>query len=358
MSVSNEPFSLSPWYLHNQRLLGLFNQEVFDARLERARRIGDLAGYRHAPGIYNHVMTTCLVEWLRNTKAPSLGEMILRATLRPGALFTHYGLFHFKGLGHHGPAVEPFKARSGRPLPTARSKLDPLAPGCQLSVTYSPEHLLSVSSWEFMSGNKTMLFLGAVDSQTPLEIRAVPFAFGTMLTDYTSGTPSIFALRWNSSLEVTIDEIDSFDRVRGTPHVGREEINALRDIPEEHVKTAFAEIIGEAFVVKDWGGEQSDLFSNRVILDGRRVNTAFAFKGPAKFQPMTPAILGKNGDQLFRLFAEPAELFVLQHCHQITTAVRAQMRAFATRPGEPKLFCLIDGADTLRLLRAYKKCGF
>ncbi len=73
---------------------------------------------------------------------------------------------------------------------------------------------------------------------------------------------------------------------------------------------------------------------------------------------MTMADLGKNGDQINRLFAEPAELLVLQHCHEITPPVRGTMRAFAEQMGNPRLFCLINGYDTLRLLKAYGKCGF
>ncbi|MCS1412289.1 MAG: hypothetical protein M2R45_05495 [Verrucomicrobia subdivision 3 bacterium] len=68
--------------------------------------------------------------------------------------------------------------------------------------------------------------------------------------------------------------------------------------------------------------------------------------------------LGKNGDQINRLFNEPADLLVLQHCHEITAPVRGTMRAFAQRMGDLRIFCLINGYDTVRLLRAYGKCGF
>jgi hypothetical protein len=85
---------------------------------------------------------------------------------------------------------------------------------------------------------------------------------------------------------------------------------------------------------------------------GRRIATALMFKGPAKFAPLTPAGLGKNGDQIDRLFSEPADLLLLQHCHEIKTALRGQMRAYAQEIGKLKLFCLIDGYDTMRLLRA------
>jgi len=132
----------------------------------------------------------------------------------------------------------------------------------------------------------------------------------------------------------------------------------LRPRSEAEIKGAFAEIIGEPMVPKDWGGERSDLFSSRVLFNKSRISTAFAFKGPAQFKPMTLAELGKNGDQIDRLFSEPADLFVLQHCHEITSPVRSTMRAYAEQTGRPRLFCIIDGYDTLRVLRAYNLCGF
>ena len=94
------------------------------------------------------------------------------------------------------------------------------------------------------------------------------------------------------------------------------------------------------------------------MIDGQRISTAFLLKGPAKFHPMTPADLEKNGDQIGRLFDEPADLLVLQHCHEVKTAVRKQMRAYAQRMNQPRQFCIIDGYDTLRILQAYRKCGF
>jgi len=33
------------------------------------------------------------------------------------------------------------------------------------------------------------------------------------------------------------------------------------------------------------------------------------------------------------------------------------MRAYAQQMGNPRLFCLINGYDTLRVLQAYGKCG-
>jgi hypothetical protein len=164
--------------------------------------------------------------------------------------------------------------------------------------------------------------------------------------------------RWSKYLEVHIDQIDSFAKVQGyRPDLTRRSLDKLRGIPEADIKSAFAEIIGEPTVPKDWGGEKSDLFSTFVEVSGARTSAAFAFKGPAKFKPMTMAELGKNGDQIPRLFEEPADLLVLQHCHEITTAVLKTMRAFANDMGNPRMYCVINGYDTIRVLEAYGKCG-
>jgi hypothetical protein len=158
---------------------------------------------------------------------------------------------------------------------------------------------------------------------------------------------------------VHIDGIDEFSSVRELPPKRtKANLARLKLVPESRIKRAFAEIIGEPFVQKDWGGERSDLFTSRVRIQGDRISTAFVFKGPAQFQPMTLAQLGKNGDQIDRLFTEPADLFVLQHCHEITPPVRGAMRAYAQQIGRPRLYCVIDGYDTIRLLEAYGKCGF
>jgi hypothetical protein len=63
--------------------------------------------------------------------------------------------------------------------------------------------------------------------------------------------------------------------------------------------------------------------------------------------------LGKNNDQIVRLASEPADVLIVQHCHDILPAVRQTLRAFAVQPGRPRRYCLIDGRDSLRLLMGY-----
>ena len=68
---------------------------------------------------------------------------------------------------------------------------------------------------------------------------------------------------------------------------------------------------------------------------------------------MTMSHLGKNGDQIVRLAHEPAEILIVQHCHDIASAVIETLKVFATQPSNPRFFCLVDGRESLRLLNAF-----
>jgi len=130
------------------------------------------------------------------------------------------------------------------------------------------------------------------------------------------------------------------------------DVNEMRHISEAAFKACLAIILGDP-TRKDWGGETSDHFTSQLHLQDRRVTGAFLLKGPARFAPMSLNHLGKNNDQIYRLAQEPADVLFVQHCHEIESAVRATLRAFAVQPGRPRRYCLIDGKDSLRLLKAY-----
>lgn len=149
-----------------------------------------------------------------------------------------------------------------------------------------------------------------------------------------------------------IEDIDEFDRVAATPTPS--DFSIMREISERAFKQCLGELLGDS-VVADWGGEQSDHFTSHLHLGGKRHSAAFLLKGPARFSPMGLNHLGKNNDQIYRLSAEPAELLVVQHCHDVLPAVRATLRAFAVQPGQSRRYCVIDGRDSLRLLQAYDK---
>jgi hypothetical protein len=68
--------------------------------------------------------------------------------------------------------------------------------------------------------------------------------------------------------------------------------------------------------------------------------------------------MGKNGDQLGRLFLSEAQLFFAVYHSKIDESVAQQMRAYAlTRAlgGFRVYYCLIDGDDLARLAAAYPR---
>ena len=153
--------------------------------------------------------------------------------------------------------------------------------------------------------------------------------------------------------EVFAEDIDEFSEIASVPIP--DDASVMRDISERAFKHCLASILGQE-AEKDWGGEHSDLYSTHLHLNGRRVTGAFLLKGPANFSRMRLNHLGANNDQIVRLANEPAELLVVQHSHEIGTDVRSTLRAFANGLGAVRRrYCLIDGSDSLRILKAYGK---
>ncbi len=154
---------------------------------------------------------------------------------------------------------------------------------------------------------------------------------------------------------ITLDDIDSFFRVRTL----RVEPGVYTAIAETRFKAGIAKILGEGGRFKDWGGERNDLYTSRVRVSGRRYPAAFAFKGPGTKGILTPARMGKNGDQIQRLFKTPASIFIVQYWGQVAESVIEQMEEFAKAKsagnGIVVFFGVIDGDDSNRLLKAYPK---
>jgi hypothetical protein len=152
---------------------------------------------------------------------------------------------------------------------------------------------------------------------------------------------------------ITIDDIDSFRRI-ARMRIDPEDYVA---IPESKFKNGIAKILGERGKFKDWGGERNDLYTNKVRISGRRLPAAFAFKGKGTRGILTPRHMGKNGDQIQRLFKTPASVFIVQYWGQIHESIVEQMAEFAkvksAFEGSLVQYGIIDGSDSYRLLKAY-----
>lgn len=158
----------------------------------------------------------------------------------------------------------------------------------------------------------------------------------------------------NLAVPVTIDDVESFKAVKKIP----EGLDYVK-MAESKFKHGVAQILGEKGSFKDWGGESRDLSSTRLHLDGKRRRAAFAFKGPGKSGRLTPAKMGKNGDQIQRLARCPADVFFVQYWAEVDDSVMQQLEQLMTAKSflesRKVWYGVIDGQDSVRLIQAYPK---
>ena len=156
-----------------------------------------------------------------------------------------------------------------------------------------------------------------------------------------------------------VEDIDSFRKVRDiNPSLVREFLKeGFFDKSEDFIQTALERILDVPFHKKDWSGEQNDLYTANTRINGSRCSTAFLLKGNGlKAKEMQIKHCGKNGDQILRLCNSPADILIVQYVGNISEAIITdidgkvrQMRA----DGKKAWYCIMDGQDTARVLRAY-----
>jgi hypothetical protein len=158
---------------------------------------------------------------------------------------------------------------------------------------------------------------------------------------------------------IYVEDIDSFRKVRDVnPAVVMDVLkDGYLDRSEDFVQTALERILSVPFHKKDWGGEQNDLYTANVLINGARHETAFLLKGNGlRVRAMEIKHCGANGDQLLRLCNSPARLYVVQYVGTISEAVIADIDGKvrqARSQGKEAWYCIMDGQDTARVLRAY-----
>src|ERR1700674_1607833 len=115
-----------------------------------------------------------------------------------------------------------------------------------------------------------------------------------------------FRIRSESIRVEDIKEFSKTGRIKATSHM------RPARLPEKKMKQGILQLLGETKTPKDWGGENNDIFTDRITLFGKKRRAAFALKGPAKKGALVPKMMGKNGDQIQRLFDLPATVFIGQ----------------------------------------------
>jgi hypothetical protein len=158
-----------------------------------------------------------------------------------------------------------------------------------------------------------------------------------------------------------VEDIDSFRKVRDVNPRAVSDLlkaNGLFEKSENDVQLAFEKILAVPMHKEDWGGEINDLYTTNIVINNARTDAAFLLKGNGlRKAKMEIADCGKNGDQLLRLTKSPARLLVVQFVGQVSEAViddiAGKVRDLTKQRGEQHHYCIIDGQDTARLMRAY-----
>ncbi len=342
--MDDETPRFSTFYIHVQRTFDSLGPRV-------SERFGLVPSEQIERGWYYSLLSEELLRALERAKPPTLGEAVVHNNLKPGMIVSHYGLFYCRGVGQ-------YLSDKRRELPDMYVKLDDLRSGLRAFSTLDPVHFTATSSSSVFKGGQRLFTVSIVGRVESKQIHLKLIAAGLLVPDLFGDGPSVRMPAWSTLGEIRAEQIAAFAAAANEPRPLKNALSELIKIPEHDIKHAFAELIGEPFVHLDWPGETSDLYSSRVTVEGQSIAASFLLKGPSRFHPMKHQDLGKVGDQIVRLFNDPSDLYVLQHCHEVTPPVRAAMRAFANQIGRARMFCVIDGPDTLRILRATAKLGF
>lgn len=155
--------------------------------------------------------------------------------------------------------------------------------------------------------------------------------------------------------QITIDDIESFAAIKNS----RSFDNVSSKIPENKFKQGILKILKETKKPpKDWGGEKNDIYTTKLKIKSKRYHAAFALKGPGqRVKKLTPRHMGKNGDQIQRLTASSAQIFIVQYWGEIDQSVVDLMQQLAVAKsfaeGREIYYGIIDGDDSARLIKAY-----
>ena len=183
-----------------------------------------------------------------------------------------------------------------------------------------------------------------------------PLTMGAPWFDHPRNGEDSNSLMWfgNYLGEILPEDIEQFSRMREVKIGSASEwMEVMKSVPEQKVKEAFAALLADP-TKKDWAGEACDHFSANAVIYGRRRTAAFLLKGPSRFREMTLEMCGRRGDQIHRMVDTNADISIVQHAHRIGPEVRKTLRALTVLPGASRRkFCLIDGAATYRILKAY-----
>lgn len=328
---------LMPWFLHDELatdIIGPTNAAHLPLRS------GEDA---YSQNLNRRLLTEALWDTIRGADIPSGRALAVAGELERGQLVWFNETFWFKDVA---------KAHQERIADGAQLHVKLTANDDQILIKgrFDAARVTSSSSLSNLSRQYHAFVAAFVRDVTPDNVTIRPVVIADRGKNIAGGMSQL-----RDDLRVWPRSVDAFKDVDFTAELSKKDLGTLRDVPEEAVKHALLDILGEPEAQKDWGGEQCDIWTDRITIDGGRHQAAFALKGPAKFHPMTVSDLGKNGDQIARLAHTAADLLVVQHCHAIKPEVIEMLRTYAMKPGYVRRYMVLDGYDTLRVLKHFGK---
>lgn len=341
--VQSQNPTLESWFLHQDlafKVIGSERSALISSRMP-------MENEPFARARTKHIIETALTEAVQEAEVPSLNELHLNRKLSSGELVWLEQAFRFRGIESAYYEARRSEASSARGSLWAKLSTDP---DLRIEAELNATRITSDTGAHLMSGSRRCFMLAYIQDVESARVSLRPVALGQRLVSI--GKHSLSTPVWDSA-HVWPQQVDDFKDVdfsRGT----KADLEMLRDVPEEAVKHWFAEIVGEPEVPKDWGGEQYDLWTRNLAIEGKPVRAAIAFKGPAAFRQLRIADLGKNGDQIQRLAHSPADLLVVQHCHTISSTVEHMLRTYALSPTHIRRYMVIDGYATAAILKHFE----
>jgi hypothetical protein len=339
-----EKYRLADFFSHidmgflNRRLAISALGPIRDDFLERQRPGGD-----HMTVLANdHLLVTMLIDVCTEFKVPTLAEVLTLGKPK----------HTFMSIERLEPCPEIYEAE--RVKHSVHLDIDYCKP---VNIAYHTSHVVSDTgrmtlAEGYHKGYRQAMIGLLHDRGDSFEIE--PIVIGAPWLDHPRNKDGAAAIWLAYDYgEILPEDIAEFARMKEAFAASADEwMSVMESVPEAHVKKSIASLLNEPSK-SDWGGEENDHFSANVTVADKRCTAAFLLKGPAKFQEMTPAMCGKNGDQIYRLTKAGADISIVQHAHLIGPAVRETLRSMVVTPGRPRKFCVMDGQATYRLLKAY-----
>jgi hypothetical protein len=328
--------SLMAYYMSRDRVLSLIKNQGLPSDIH-----GSLMGLpvSMASAILSNDVGTYVLRAISVGEIKTLQELLIEGEVRPGRLFIYTGRLTGKGFG----------ANNKTPGLHLHTTLTSPFESVKFNLAFSKSGLVNDTAYTRLSGVTNLFVFAYVAEATDDVIRAIPIVIGD-LVDSDVSIPSLLSF----GISLRPEEVEQFSAIDSTWTPSKAKFELMRTISEKCVKELICGLLQQE-PQHDWGGEESDLFTSGLLVGGKRTTAAFLLKGPARFHPMTPKDLGKNGDQIYRLFNIPADVYVIQHCHSIEPSVRGMAEAFAIKRNltAPCRLLFLDGWDTARLLKAH-----